>query len=847
VDKEGITQQLEAFHRAGIGGVEVTCIYGVKGQDAREIPYLSPQWIQMLQHTYSEAHRLGMQVDLPPGSGWCMGGAGFPLDLASANVVITTKSIDGGQSAEWHFGKAIPQAILAYGDKGERLHLLDKIDANGNLNWIAPDGKWTVYIVTQKFSGQKVKRPAPGGEGPSFNAFSGAALDAALKPFDNLFDQLGPGAIRAQFHDSFEYQGNWTADLFPEFQKRLGYDLAEHLPALNGQSTPDENARVKADYRRVMADLLLEHVIQRWVEKAHAHGQLARNQAHGSPGNLLDLYAAADIPETEVFRDERDPLMAKFASSAAHVAGRQLCSSETFTWMAEHFTETLAQMKGQADFLLTSGINHIVFHGTAYSPQDAAWPGWCFYASSEIKPQSPLWRDLPAFNAYLTRCQSVLQAGKPDNDVLLYWPIDDVWESGPAKMLEYLTVHSRSAFIEKLPFGQVAAKLQALGYAFDFVSDRQLRAAKVDEAGRILLPGAAYGALVVPPCRRMSEQTLAAIAELARAGATVAVVEHLPFDVPGFGRLDERRGQLKRLESTGAFMVGPQLETLLAKVEREALVDHVGLAFIRRASGDGSQRDYFITNQGKDPLDGWVALKTRAVDALLMDPMTGRIGAAAVIPATAERWAQVYLQIQPGESIIVRASSKERFAAEAKWRYYKPVGQSGTNLAGNWKIQFIEGGPDLPHDITTDHLASWTTLGDPAATERFAGTPRYALSFDAPAGDEFDLDLGAVCHSARVRLNGQDLGTLLAPPYRLHAGSLRPRGNELEIEVTSTAANRIRDLDRRKVQWKIFKDINFVTQAYKPFDASNWPIADSGLLGPVRLVPVARFEPKAQP
>jgi hypothetical protein len=847
VDKEGITQQLEAFHRAGIGGVEVTCIYGVKGQDAREIPYLSPQWVEMIKHTCTEAHRLGMQVDLPPGSGWCMGGAGFPIELASANLVISTKSIDGGQSAEWQFGKATPQAAVAYGDNAARLHLGHKIDANGDLTWTAPaTGKWTVYIVSQKFSGQKVKRPAPGGEGPSFNAFSGAALDAALKPFDNLFDQLGPGAIRSQFHDSFEYQGNWTFDLFPEFQKRLGYDLAEHLPALNGQATADENARVKADYRRVMADLLLERVIQRWVEKAHAHGQLARNQAHGSPGNLLDLYAAADIPETEVFRDERDPLMAKFASSAAHVAGRQLCSSETFTWMAEHFTETLAQMKGQADFLLASGINHIVFHGTAYSPGDAAWPGWCFYASSEIKPQSPLWRDLPAFNAYLTRCQSVLQAGRPDNDVLLYWPIDDVWESGPAKMLEYLTVHSRSAFIEKLPFGQVAAKLQAMGYAFDFISDRQLLAAKVNEARGIVLPGGTYRALVVPPCSRMSEQTLSAIGDLARAGATVAVVEHLPLDVPGFGRLDERRRQLKQLESIGSFMVGPQLESLLAKIDRESLVDHAGLAFIRRASDDGSLRDYFIANQGKEPLDGWVVLKTRAADAMLMDPMTGRIGAAAVISATTERWARVYLQLQPGESIIVRASPENRFATEAKWPYYKPAGEPGASLAGNWKIQFIEGGPELPHDITTDRLASWTTLGggNTAATEHFAGTARYVLSFDAPAGGtEFDLDLAAVCHSARARLNGQDLGTLFAPPYRLHVGALRPKGNELEVEVTNTAANRIRDMDRRKVQWKIFKDINFVTQSYRPFDASNWTIADSGLIGPVRLVPVARFEP----
>ena len=69
---------------------------------------------------------------------------------------------------------------------------------------------------------------------------------------------------------------------------------------------------------------------------------------------------------------------------------------------------------------------------------------------------------------------------------------------------------------------------------------------------------------------------------------------------------------------------------------------------------------------------------------------------------------------------------------------------------------------------------------------------------------------------------------------------LKPKGNLLEVEVTNVSANRIRDLDRRKVAWRTFTDINFVNIDYKPFDASNWPLTDSGLLGPVRLVPVEK-------
>ena len=56
--------------------------------------------------------------------------------------------------------------------------------------------------------------------------------------------------------------------------------------------------------------------------------------------------------------------------------------------------------------------------------------------------------------------------------------------------------------------------------------------------------------------------------------------------------------------------------------------------------------------------------------------------------------------------------------------------------------------------------------------------------------------------------------------------------------MTNLAANRVRDLDRRKVEWRIMKEINFVNINYKPFDASNWPLAPSGLLGPMTLTPL---------
>ena len=74
VTKEGIRADLEALQKAGIGGVELTPIYGMKGDEANFIDFLSPKWVQMFEYTLQEANRLGLGVDMATGTGWPFGG-----------------------------------------------------------------------------------------------------------------------------------------------------------------------------------------------------------------------------------------------------------------------------------------------------------------------------------------------------------------------------------------------------------------------------------------------------------------------------------------------------------------------------------------------------------------------------------------------------------------------------------------------------------------------------------------------------------------------------------------------------------------------------------------------------
>jgi len=857
VDAENLTRELQRYAAAGYGGVHVIPIYGARGAEDRFIPYLSPRWFEMLGHAVAEARRLGMDVDMTTGTGWCFGGPNVPEAHAGMKFEAKTLDVPPRGKLEAKFDRPSLLALVASGGGGTCVDLLDRVGPAGTVDWSPPDGgAWKVTAVSGRRSGPRVKRAAPGGEGWMINPFFGEAVRNYLARFTDAFSGYGGPKPRAMYHDSYEYYGGETSpDFFAEFEKRRGYRLQERLPDFLGKGRDDVAARLKGDYRETVSDLLVERFLPAWAGWSRERGFLTRNQAHGSPGNLLDLYAAADIPETEMFRNDREILVAKFASSAAHVAGRTLVSSETGTWLAEHFTETLGDLKRLVDEFFVSGVNHVFYHGTCYSPDEAGWPGWLFYASTEMNPRNSIWRDALALNTYIARCQSVLQAGRPDNDLLVYWPIHDLWHKADG-MAEQLSVHHRGWF-DQQSVGRAARHLWGRGFTFDYVSDRQLAGAAAKE-GRIAVPGGACRAVVVPACERVPVETFRKILALAEGGGTAVFQDRLPGDVPGLGRLEERRGELKGLRETvrledavpgklrraklgaGSVLVG-DLEAALAQagVAREPLVDHPGALFVRRAADSG--RHYFVANHGEQALDRWVPLSTDAESAALMDPATGRTGMAALGKGEGGG-VRVYLQLSPGESVIIRTFRDRRPGAPA-WPCVERSGDP-VEVGGPWRVKFLEGGPELPPPFETGNLASWTALGGEEA-KRFAGAALYSASFDAPsAGGRFLLDLGRVCQSARVRLNGRDLGTLFAPPFRVRVEGLKPAGNLLEVEVTNVSANRIRDLDLRKVPWKIFHDINFVNVDYKPFDASAWPLRDSGLLGPVTLQPVALRVPQ---
>ena len=898
VTEQDINSMLDAYAQAGLGGMEVTTIYGAKGWEYRYRDYLSDEWMDLFCHTLDEAAKRGLGIDLANASGWPFGGPWVDPEDACRYLAHKEYRLSGGEKVtepieyiqepmvrtlglrrsiedlaypitandslqqiafeQVRYPVPLPLlAVTANGPDGQYLDLTKKVK-DGVLDWTAPEGDWTVCALFLGWHGKMVERAGPGGEGDVIDHFSARTITNYLKRFDEAFKGRDVSHIRYYFNDSYEVDdargsSDWTEDMFEEFRARRGYDLRAHMPDLLGISGDEETARrVLFDYRTTIGELLLENYSTLWQKWAAAQGKGIRNQAHGSPANILDLYAVSDVPETE----GRSIVGMKTASSAAHVTAHPLVSSESATWLNEHFLSTLGDVKNALDVYFLAGVNHIFYHGTCLSPDDAPWPGWLFYAAVHFQPTNPNWKDFAALNAYVARCQSFLQAGQPDNDLLLFFDATDLLSERGRELL----YHMSQTTAETSAIGRYASDLYRRGYTWDYVTDRMIVTNLDVKDGRIVNGhGASYQALVLPRCQEILPETFAQIVRLARRGATILIEGALPEDVPGLGRLDAGRKTLERLKASlkftqlggyqlaqtgrGRILIGDNLDQLLdaVGVTREKMYD-LGLQCISRRLDDGGVA-YFVRNSSREAVQGWIPLDVKAPAADLYDPMTGKIGAAQI--RQGENGTEVWMALQPGESLLVRAGEAPSVGASEPYPFYEVSGPAAS-LTGPWTVSFVEGGPSLPAERQIAKLESWTAYGP--EYERFSGTAEYVTALPPQTGGgAYLLDLGEVDCSASVTLDGEVLGTVLTHPFTLVLSPEQAaRGGQLRIRVSNLMANRISWMDRQGLPWRIFYNANI--QARLPqdrgadgwFTAAGWQPMPSGLVGPVSIVPVER-------
>ena len=386
ITSNGITLDLEAMARVGIGGV----LYMETDQGTPRGPaaFGGTLWRNLFKHACAEAHRLGLQINMNNDAGWCgSGGPWITPALSMQKIVWTETNVTGPM--KFDAALAEPQRVANYyGDiavfavpaskvefrlshisgksalkreeiplraefpaapagasveRGQILNLTSKLGADGRLTWDVPPGKWRILRMGHTSTGVE-NHPAPqGGLGLESDKLSKAATEAH---FNGLMAKLiadnGPlvgqqRTLVSTHIDSWETGSqNWTPKFREEFKRLRGYDPLPLLPVITGQvvDNTEVSERFLWDVRMTVNDLMLKNYARYFRELAHRHGMRLSIEAYDNvPADDLTYGGCADEPMAEFWSWPKFGAAYSCAemSSSAHVYGRPILGAEAFT------------------------------------------------------------------------------------------------------------------------------------------------------------------------------------------------------------------------------------------------------------------------------------------------------------------------------------------------------------------------------------------------------------------------------------------------------------------------------------------------------------------------------------
>ncbi len=764
-------------------------------------------------------------------------------------------------------------------DKSKIIDLTGKLQANGTLNWDAPEGNWTIMRLGKRNNGA-ITRPAPvPGLGFEADKMDTVALNAHLDNYvGKLLRKTGmpnpadAGGLKRLHMDSWEMGSqNWTGRFREGFTKRRGYDPLPYYPVYAGNlvGSAEISERFLWDLRQTAQELVLEnHAVQ--VKKyAHRNGmQLSVEPYDMNPTADLELGTVADVPMAEFWSKGlgfNSSFSVVEATSIGHVNGKSLIPAESFTSQDnEGWKQYPGAMKNQGDWAFAAGINRFVYHTfqNQFLP-DSLRPGATMgpYGVHWDRNQT-WWPMVSGYHDYISRCSYILQQGRTVADVL------------------YLTPEG-SPHVFRPPSSAMDGDLvlpDRKGYNFDGCSPGQLYKASVQNGSIVFPGGASYKLLVLPAVKTMTPALLQKIKSLVNDGAVVVGMP--PLKSPGlmgypacdmqvsnmateiWGSLQEPSTQTTHNYGKGKVIWGGELDKQINDLYPEydltaKILQSMGVEQDFTANGDlrythrtmPNADIYFVSNRTGKTVETTATFRSANSSYQLWDPIAGESkvlrgytvkGGLSSLSLKFASYQSYFVVIARGELYV--SSHHTDFNPDANVK----------TLTGPWQVSFDPkwGGPK---NIRFNELSDWTQRPE-EGIKYYSGTAVYHKEFDLPAnvklqnGKELYLDLGTVNNMARVKLNGKDLGIVWTAPWRVNISSAAlKKHNKLEIEVINLWPNRLIG-DENKPDDGIQNDAwpewllkglprtsgRYTFSSYK-FYSKDSPLLKSGLAGPVTI------------
>ncbi len=736
-----------------------------------------------------------------------------------------------------------PPAASSIIQQSDIVDLTARMDKDGTLKWEVPAGSWTILRLGYSLTGAKNRPAVPAGLGYEVDKLSQKHTESYLRGYtDPLAQSLGPlygKSLRYVLLDSWEAgMQNWTEETLSEFRRRRGYDPTPYLPVLTGRvvTSPEVSDRFLWDFRRTLADMFADNHYKVATEFLRQRGIGTYGEAAGVsleiPEDTLLNKKHLDIPMGEFWARDLHPSSMYFqdvrgAASAAHVYGKTLVATESFTGGGY---ESPYSLKKIVDYWFAQGVNRIIFHTSAHQPLDTK-PGNTM-VGTHINRNITWAETAQPFMTYLARNCFMLQQGRFVADLAYL-----LNEGAPSTM----------------PFWGAGLKpAPPDGYDFDYVNaDVLLNRMSVNAEGKIVLPdGMSYRVLVLPEIDRMTLPVLRKIRELVHDGATVLGPK--PLQQPGLAGY-------------------PNADRELQELATELWGDLDGVSRTRRSYGKGTvvwglaPADVLASlrvtkdveyGRGLETKISWLHRRTDAADIYFVANNTDRTqefnARFRVSGKEAELWHADTGEIEPAEfniddgrtTVPLQLAERESVFVVFRRPTTSPARTlprgSVTTIAtidGSWTVTFPSN-LGAPPNITLAKLESWTANAD-EGVKYFSGTAIYSKTVQIARrsfrpGERILLNLGTVNDLAEISINGQPFGILWKAPYEVDVSSaLKPGANQLEIKVTNQWTNRLIG-DRLVPARRVLAES---PPAFGPPPT----LKDSGLLGPVTLVSVGRM------
>lgn len=703
ITRAGITADLEAMQQIGIGGATIVNLdCGIPHGPAG---FLGAEWQDDFKYAVAEANRLGLNLCVENCAGWSSSGGPW-VTATNAMQKITASEVSVTGPTNFNGFLALPPttlnfyrdiAVLAFpapAGKPARIsdfdakagfddreilssvvssnsagciplnrivNLTAKLGPHARLRWHVPPGKWIILRIGCTLTGA-VNHPAPPeGTGLECDKLSKTALDNYWNGFmQKVLDDAGPLAgqgktLNSSLIDSYE-QGdqNWTPNFREEFRKRRGYDLLKYLPVFSGRvvENPAVTERFLWDIRRTIADLFADNYYGHFSELCREHGLFSAVEPYTGPFESLQSGASLGVVMGEFWAGSQGDPSVRTAASVAHIYGKTIVGTESFTAAPDHgrWQNDPYSLKALGDLMFSEGVNRYTFHRYAMQPWTNRWPGMTMGPwGIHFERTETWWNQGKPWIDYISRCQFLLQQGRPVQDAAYF--------------------DGQSAPVETRD-GEPALPI---GYDFDSVDAGVLLHGATVKNGRLTLAsGANYAALILPPSDiNMTPQMLDGIRKLVRDGATVIGPrpQHSPSldDYPDCDRdvqkiADELWGDCngrtvcEHRYGKGRIIWGKPLADVFAEQDLEPDFEFHGdnpaasLVYTHRCA-DGSDI-YFVSNQRRQFESADCTFRVSGRTPELWHPDTGIIEPAPIWSEHAGR-TTVPLDFDPAGSVFV--------------------------------------------------------------------------------------------------------------------------------------------------------------------------------------------------